>query len=532
MVVLVCLVSGSRSTIDFDPDCFDILDNDFFALNEDNFFPSIEELDESHWLSDCDWIEGEHGVTNENTHAEAEATGSTPVSGAHKRIISNLITTRGLRGRMLVLVATEEFKRNNLPEMTAKAIHNFASKCRFDFGLAKPSKLSETRDRIIGGLLSRYGQHDLKASQKDMHVEFIKEMSEAGFKCTMALPTFKSYIRRAFRQPEIRVQESPRSETREPKVGWEAHGILNSIFDENPNISLSNLCARFRGYPSTRSISDTDIEHWRKYKRRQYGRQIPEDHIQYVTEARADSQFPSSDTLPLGKRKRDDNDTSCPEKDGEDASSVQLDTGSGSSRELLKDPEGSGKSGDISTVNFEDEHFQTLLDRANHRRSLSSLIPLDRKKKHSNEHEALAHDVLISFGGSPFEKKLALFRKLETELNLPEMNEGTFKAHAVGVKMMNSKRSGKKRREPKVGWKVDSVLCLILKENPDISYADFVEKVAEYGLVPPPSPEEVFQWLKYRRTHSMFEKKAQAYNDQNYEPHSQIEKSGASDISV
>ena len=81
------------------------------------------------------------------------------------------------------------------------------------------------------------------------------------------------------------------------------------------------------------------------------------------------------------------------------------------------------------------------------------LIPLLPKKDTENASFVSANSVEIpnaDCGDHHFRSfpDRALLRRLETELNLTEMSEGTFRKHAVGVRMMNAKPVGKKRRMP------------------------------------------------------------------------------------
>ena len=425
-------------TGDFDPVCFDFSGNDILEFNDT--------YGDLFALTPCEWnkLDAPCNVDDSSENEKGPFSAKKRIrrlTRAHIKIISHLIETRAIGGGNLVEIATEEFSRNNLLEINAKAISYFASKNRVKSGVSESYEAVAMKYRIMKDLLAR-PEYDINASHTEMHADFLNGMEEAGFQCEMTLPTFQTHLRKA------RGQLSQNS----PKTG----GVRRQL--KIRNAARSSLVG----------LGKRDI------------------------------------TSP-GQRDR-----------GRDESS------------------GSGNLDDSSNACFEDKHFRSILDRALRRREFGEqsryrIASLNQaNQRDSTQHKALAHDVLKTLGDIPVKRKLEFLRKLETELNLDEMNEGTFKMHAVGVRIFKSSPCESKRREPKVGWDTESILRSILGRMQTFHSQIFCKELRIIiWMHTPPSEKELSSWFHYKRRHARFEQNVMEHTNEIFEYSRRIEASSS-----
>ena len=112
------------------------------------------------------------------------------VTDAHKEIVGNLMTERGLKGLDVNRLAAEAFRERNLSPLTDRNIKELMRKFRAQNGLSKTSLLGKNRDRIIADLISQHSD----MTRMDLHGEFLRRMKQAGFDCQMTFRTFEYHI--------------------------------------------------------------------------------------------------------------------------------------------------------------------------------------------------------------------------------------------------------------------------------------------------------------------------------------------------
>lgn len=131
--------------------------------------------------------------------------------------------------------------------------------------------------------------------------------------------------------------------------------------------------------------------------------------------------------------------------------------------------------------------------------ALDAAPPCSASKKYSKEHEALANDVLVKMKKFNLQKRFAVFRKLESELGLPEMKRGSFMERATLVNKREGVAVIRRPCRAKVGEEAEKILNFHLQKNPNISLDDLYRALllSNLDLIPP--REAVLRWSRYRR---------------------------------